>query len=392
MSIERLPASFRGVRFEVQLESEEGGRRVQTWEFPQRDKPAGQDLGRQARRFRLTAFVNGDDAAEQRNRLLTALETTGPGLLVHPSRGPISVRCVGFTRTESLDDSRTVAFELQFIESTEQPAPTLSVDAAGALSSAAAATMSAAANAYSAAVSYAGQIDAVQQGLITDIRNTTASIRRFTTQGPLARQVARSAELAAALDELDDSITALAAAPETYAITLQNALLLVSHISLFRLFTQDAGTSTPALSGTPATWQTTKRTNTEAQRQLYTHSALAAHGLALSQTMASGELNRPQSLTELGILSDRIDAELELTIDANTGEQLFAVRQQAQADTLARIQALPEIQAVTFGEPTSWLAETWRLYGSTEAADRLWRDNGRGDPLLVMGTVNVEVA
>jgi prophage DNA circulation protein len=88
---ELRPASFRGVPFEVEGDSGTFGRRTQVHEYPQRDKPWTEDLGRATRSFEITAFVVGDDYLQRRDALLAALETEGSGLLIHPWYGELTV-------------------------------------------------------------------------------------------------------------------------------------------------------------------------------------------------------------------------------------------------------------------------------------------------------------
>lgn len=89
---ERLQkASFRGVPFQVESEDSSFGRRVQVHEYPMRDIPYVEDLGRSAREFNVKAFLIGDDYMDQRDRLLSAIEKEGPGPLVHPWYGEIEV-------------------------------------------------------------------------------------------------------------------------------------------------------------------------------------------------------------------------------------------------------------------------------------------------------------
>ena len=56
-----LPASFRGVPFEVSSGSLKGGRRTVVHEYPQRDKPYVEDLGKAARQITIEAFFVGDN-------------------------------------------------------------------------------------------------------------------------------------------------------------------------------------------------------------------------------------------------------------------------------------------------------------------------------------------
>ncbi|ASX25784.1 DNA circularization protein [Candidatus Williamhamiltonella defendens] len=92
------PASFRGVPFQVEGEEGTFGRRVQTHEYPNRDKPYTEDLGRATRRFQISAYLVGEDYLAARDRLIGAIETPGPGTLVHPYYGELSVCMEGDVR------------------------------------------------------------------------------------------------------------------------------------------------------------------------------------------------------------------------------------------------------------------------------------------------------
>lgn len=83
---ERLqPASWRGVSFYVDAAELEAGRRVVLHEYPLRDLPSAQDLGRAQRKISVTAYVLGADYLDQRDRLLAALEQPGAGSLQLPT-------------------------------------------------------------------------------------------------------------------------------------------------------------------------------------------------------------------------------------------------------------------------------------------------------------------
>lgn len=116
-------ASFRGVPFFVDDAGTEGGRRWAHFEYPGRDLPYSEDLGRTQRKYALRAYALGDDYMGTRDRLLAALETAGPGRLVHPYVGELSV-CVDAYRTHEADDEGGICrFDLAFTESSETAAP-----------------------------------------------------------------------------------------------------------------------------------------------------------------------------------------------------------------------------------------------------------------------------
>lgn len=117
------PASFRGVAFQVDAADLSAGRRAQLHEYPQRDKPYVEDLGRATRDLSFTAFVVGEDYVEQANKLLGSLEEPGPGTLIHPWLGTLKVSLKDSARV-SFDAALGVArFTLAFVESGELEFP-----------------------------------------------------------------------------------------------------------------------------------------------------------------------------------------------------------------------------------------------------------------------------
>lgn len=85
------PASFRGVAFNVVSHSATFGRRSILHQFPFRDLPYVEDMGRRAREMRVDAIVLGDDYMTQRDALIEAIEQAGTGKLVHPYFGELTV-------------------------------------------------------------------------------------------------------------------------------------------------------------------------------------------------------------------------------------------------------------------------------------------------------------
>lgn len=112
------PASFRGVPFGVISASSKFGRRNAIHEYPFRDTPWVEDLGRQARRFSVTGFIVGDDVIERRDAMIAACESSAAGssTLVHPTFGKRSVALIDFEVTEDRDTGRVFEFRLSFIE------------------------------------------------------------------------------------------------------------------------------------------------------------------------------------------------------------------------------------------------------------------------------------
>jgi prophage DNA circulation protein len=116
-----IGASFRGVPFFVAVAERGGGRRVVVHEFPLREDPFVEDLGRKARTLPVEGYVIGDDYLVRRDELLAALEDVeGPGQLVHPYHGIRRALCTSLNVRESITDGGMAVFTLEFVEAPAQ--------------------------------------------------------------------------------------------------------------------------------------------------------------------------------------------------------------------------------------------------------------------------------
>lgn len=118
-----LQGSFRGVPFQTDTSTVSGGRRKQDREFARRDEGNSEDLGKRLKKFQLELLVIGDDYFQQRDALEEALETQGPGILVHPYRGRINVQAGDYTLNETVREGRVARFSVQFTLAGELKAP-----------------------------------------------------------------------------------------------------------------------------------------------------------------------------------------------------------------------------------------------------------------------------
>lgn len=126
-----LPGSFRGVPFQVEAHGHSGGRRGQLHEYPQRDTPYFEDLGRKTREFSIDVFILGDNYTATRDAMLAACESEGNGTLVHPYLGSKQVICTNFALSERIDEGRVCRFTLTFIEAGAKQFPAGVSDLAG---------------------------------------------------------------------------------------------------------------------------------------------------------------------------------------------------------------------------------------------------------------------
>ena len=107
--------SYKGAAFWVETDTEGGARRIVIHEFPMRDTPFLEDLGERYREFTVTAYVASDRADSEAAALMTACATRGAGILIVPTQGPVTVRCLEFARKHEKDKLGYIAHELRFV-------------------------------------------------------------------------------------------------------------------------------------------------------------------------------------------------------------------------------------------------------------------------------------
>lgn len=86
-----LPGQYRGIELSIVDTSSEVGRRVLEYLFPGVDQAEYDDFGLAPSVVSIEAFILADDYRAQAKRLQTVFETPGPGLLIHPWLGPMTV-------------------------------------------------------------------------------------------------------------------------------------------------------------------------------------------------------------------------------------------------------------------------------------------------------------
>lgn len=107
-------ASYRGAPFFVAADEIETGRRLVVHEFPHKDEPYVEDLGREANKVTVTAYVLGDDADQAERRLRRACEQGGAASLVLPI-DRLQAHCESCSRDFSKDKQGYIAFKLKFV-------------------------------------------------------------------------------------------------------------------------------------------------------------------------------------------------------------------------------------------------------------------------------------
>jgi prophage DNA circulation protein len=109
-------ASFRGATFKVEADGRASGRRVALHEYPKRNAPYAEDMGRRAVRHTVEGYQIGPDYLGPRDQLIRALEEDGPGMLVHPLLPRMMVMVDHYAVNESRERGGYCSFTMTFTE------------------------------------------------------------------------------------------------------------------------------------------------------------------------------------------------------------------------------------------------------------------------------------
>jgi prophage DNA circulation protein len=122
------PGSFRSALFHCEAISKENARRIVTHQFPKKELPYSEDMGRNALAWSVRGYCIqfGSDRPNSqlylrdyripRDALLKALKQEGPGLLKLPLMTPMIVVCPRYRITEEAKLGGYVVFDMQFVE------------------------------------------------------------------------------------------------------------------------------------------------------------------------------------------------------------------------------------------------------------------------------------
>ena len=122
------PASFRGVGFKVEVGARGGGRRPVMHEYPHRDDPTTEDMGRKGRRFQITGYLIGKAFRAARDELIAALEAEGPAQLIHPTLGEFEVQAGPYNAVERKERGGYVEIDFECLEAGSTATPIAAAD------------------------------------------------------------------------------------------------------------------------------------------------------------------------------------------------------------------------------------------------------------------------
>lgn len=112
-------ARFRTAEFFVETGNHAGGRRVALHQYPKRNLPYAEDMGRAANRFTIQGYIIGPFYNDQRDQLISALEEDGPGQLRLPlpyRKADVFVMVQSYSVSETRERGGFCTIEMEFVE------------------------------------------------------------------------------------------------------------------------------------------------------------------------------------------------------------------------------------------------------------------------------------
>lgn len=384
-------ASFRGATFKVESADSAYGRRQAVHEHALRDVPYTEDLGRRAREFTVTGYLVGENYHLERDTLIEACETPGPGQLVHPYRGELTVVCRGLSVNEASQNGGMCRVSITFLEAGEASYPRAVTDSVNAISRAGNSVISAAQAGFVERFITDGfpgfVLEAAMQRLqeITDFLGAPGGIN-------LAGELEAAASFSRALRNLADNAMSIVQQPEQLASRLIDMVDLASDAygenagALFVGLMEQVSASYGGLTNTPSRRQ--QATNHEAIDELVRQvslPAVARAAVAIDYPSYQDANSARQTLVEL------IDTEMERTGNDEAYVTLGALRTEVARGIPQPEVDLPQLVEYTPPSTQPSLLVAYKLYGDAGRADEIVSRNKPHHPGFLPGGQQLEV-
>jgi prophage DNA circulation protein len=382
---------FRDAEFVLEDDSFAFGRRTQLHEYPERDRPYVEDLGRKAREFTIDVYVIGPDYDRRRDALIAAIEQPGPGTLVHPRHGTVRVSIVNARKTESTRQGGVARFSLTCVEGGEAAFPSAVADTPSVVQSRATAAVATVEDDFACTFSTAGQPEFVRdeaRSMLTKaadaidaatraVPGVPEAVSRFRGDlagftGSLSSLIVEPARLAGDLTNLVGGIGGIVTRPE-------------QALGIYRRLFGHGEDAKPAPRTTPARIQ--QSDNQAAVRQLMQRAAVIEAG------RISSEMTWPTvdaAIATRDDLADRLDEQAETAPDP-VYRSLTDLRVAVINDITARGAELDRLSSWTPRATLPALVLAHRIYGDAERAAEIAARNRIRHPGFVPGGEPLEV-
>lgn len=386
-TLAKTPGSFRGAAFLCDAHDHEGGRRLARHEYPGRDAPYTEDLGRRGRTWSLELYVLGVNYMHKRDLLLAALEAEGAGELIHPYRGRLTVRVDSYRLRESADEGGLARFSVVFFDDDGAPLtlyPAVDADTSAAVGAAADAAVARAqvdfagafgvtsrpsyvAEAAEALVGPASALAAPSGGSVESFAGTLqgwqarvfkAPGQAYTAVGQIRAMATAAASLVRAPVNLATEVCGLLTDARDWVEQPPEAAGLYRDLSVF------GTTLAEVLGTTPGRGR--QRQNQAAFVKLVRDAAVIE---GVRQTSLTAYATSTEALADRARWGEQLDARMEEASDALYAE-LARLRAALAADLAARGARLPELVTWRPAQSLPSLVVAHALYGPNDLEAR----------------------
>jgi prophage DNA circulation protein len=241
---ELQPASFRGIEFGVIDTETLFGRRNVLHEYPLRDEPYAEDLGRKAREFTINAFVIGQDYFGARDALIAAIEDDAtPGTLVHPTLGIKTVipkECrVKFNNKEGGIEY----FTLSFVEAGENSFPSSEFDTSFFSDAFSIQSLSDFSDYFTSIFNIDGESDFLKTNALDNINDLVSKINSIVNVGDSSNN--EYSDFLSMLDQFENNAEANVSDPAEFGQEITNIVSGLSDVYLNQPVEQTINFSSP---------------------------------------------------------------------------------------------------------------------------------------------------
>lgn len=380
--------SFRGVPFFVESVDNAAGRRTVVHEFPLRDDPFVEDLGRKARSFRFEAYVIGDDFLAQKDALLSVLEDIeGPGELVHPYHGTLRAIAVNVSWRVSRTDGGMATFSIDFAETpTQAPVPVEVVDGAEQVDAGADAAIAASEAEFIERYDEDGLPSFAFESAETALTNAAEGLG--AALAPIVTATQELAELTGQIVSITSQASALVRQPANVLGAFRAAITVLVKTAedapgavmdaLFDAYLADLGSPIVATTATRA-------------RELANQSAMigALRRIVAIEAARLAPLVPYESIDAAAEARDRVGEMLEEQAEA-AGDTAYPALVDLRSEVLRAVPGdsqLARVVTVTRNEPIPSLLLTYQLYGAVDAEADILARNSIRHPGFIAGDV-----
>jgi prophage DNA circulation protein len=392
MAKQTREASFRGVKFQVFSVESTFGRRLAEHVFVKRDTPYQEDLGRKAREFSIEAFVSGADYATQRDALISAIETEGPGQLIHPYYGNRQVTIRSFRVREAAGEKGMARLDFDCVEAGQLSFPKSVIDPNSKLSEAVDGVRSASATDFLKKFDVLSKPQFVVDSAISKVNEAADFVK---TQGSSVSNLSQGVtDLAFSVRNLKADATDLVNEPAALRDRLSSAVRLLSSVVTSKddSYKVQSGFYSFGHADIVSPYNTPSRV-------AQTQNSGAINSLMIRESICQGALDaaliKHKSTEDAGkirqSLFDAIESQKESTDDDDVYAALLLLKARVAQAVPPVNQTLPSVVMIELPQSLPSLVLTYSLYESLDREQDIIDRNSVSDPSFIPGGVDLKV-